>query len=102
MRPICAVICAAMVLSTVTPRGGVAQGASTPSTVQLSDSLLAINTAPNVMAARPEAEVFDTTDTAEAHRAAAVDYEVDPFAAVVPYGPGERLEYNVKVPLTAV
>ena len=33
----------------------------------------------------------------EAHRADSVSYEVDPFAAVVPFGPGERLEYNVKL-----
>jgi hypothetical protein len=49
------------------PGPGLAQQADTPSVVHLTDSLL-------------------------------VDRPViDPYAAVVPYGPGERLEYNVKV-----
>ena len=39
----------------------------------------------------------DTTDVAIADSAASVHYEVDPFAAVVPWGPGERLEYQVKI-----
>lgn len=56
-----------MMLVAVTPGLGVAQRADTPSSSQLSDSLLA---------RRPV---------------------IDPYAAIVPYGPGERLEYNVKV-----
>ena len=62
----------------VTPEVGAAQDASTLSETRLADSLLA-------------------TDTPEAHHADSVTYEIDPFAAVVPFGPGERLEYKVKL-----
>jgi len=36
-------------------------------------------------------------DSPESHRVEADSYEIDPFAAVVPFGPGERLEYKVKL-----
>jgi hypothetical protein len=39
----------------------------------------------------------DTLDVAAADSTAVVQYEIDPFAAVVPWGPGERLEYQVKI-----
>ena len=39
----------------------------------------------------------DTLDVAAADSTTVVQYEVDPFAAVVPWGPGERLEYQVKI-----
>ena len=39
----------------------------------------------------------DTTDVATDDSVAVVQYDVDPFAAVVPWGPGERLEYQVKL-----
>ena len=67
MRRTCAAFGLAMILVASTPGMSVAQQAGTPSAEQLSDSLLAF---------RPK---------------------IDPYAAVVPYGPGERLEYNVKV-----
>ena len=38
-----------------------------------------------------------TVDAATADSAAVVQYEIDPLAAVVPWGPGERLEYGVKL-----
>ena len=95
MQRIYTAICTVTMLGFVTPEVGVAQGPGTRPAVQLTDSLLAVNTATNgPIVSRPEA--FDTLDTAEAHRAETVTYEIDPFAAVVPYGPGERLEYKVK------
>ncbi len=39
----------------------------------------------------------DTLDVPAADSTAVVQYEIDPFAAVVPWGPGERLEYQVKI-----
>jgi len=38
-----------------------------------------------------------TADAVTADSAAVVQYEIDPLAAVVPWGPGERLEYGVKL-----
>ena len=38
-----------------------------------------------------------TVDAGTADSAAVVQYEIDPLAAVVPWGPGERLEYGVKL-----
>ena len=71
MRLIRTATCMAMMLGVATPEVGVAQGPITPSALQLADSLI-------------------VTDSA------AIRYEIDPLAAVVPYGPGERLEYKVK------
>ncbi len=39
----------------------------------------------------------DTLGVMTADSPAVVQYEIDPFAAVVPWGPGERLEYRVKL-----
>jgi len=61
-----------------TPDVGLGQGSDTPTDPRLADPLTA-------------------ADTPEAHRADSVSYEIDPFAAVVPFGPGERLEYKVKL-----
>lgn len=92
MRRFCTAICAAMTLGVVTPEVGVAQGPATPSVVQLTDSLMTIDSDENGSVV----DADEWMDAPEAHRADAVSYEVDPFAAVVPYGPGERLEYKVK------
>ena len=83
MRRIHAAIHVAIMLGLVTPQVGVAQAPSVPSAVQLADNDLARNSEPS--------------DTPEAHRAESVSHEIDPFAAVVPFGPGERLEYKVKL-----
>lgn len=68
----------ALMLGLATPKVGVGQSPRAPTSPRFADSLTA-------------------SDTPEAHRADSVSYEVDPFAAVVPFGPGERLEYNVKL-----
>ncbi len=68
----------ALMLGLATPEVGVGQGADTDLDPRLADPLTA-------------------ADTPEAHRADSVSYEIDPFAAVVPFGPGERLEYKVKL-----
>ena len=92
----------AMMLGAVTPEMGVAQGPNTRPAVQLADSLLAVNTEAGGSGVNgspvhgPEAIASESMDTPEAHRAESISYEIDPFAAVVPYGPGERLEYKVK------
>ena len=78
MQRICAAVVMAMSMGIVTPQVGVTQDASTLSATRLADTLLA-------------------ADTPEAHHADSVSYEIDPFAAVVPFGPGERLEYKVKL-----
>ena len=93
MRRFCTVICAAMMLGAATPEVGVAQGPAAPFVMQLADSLLAIDSGGNDSRANGD----ESMDTAEMHRAEAVSYEIDPLAAVVPYGPGERLDYKVKV-----
>ena len=82
-----------MMLGAATPEVGVAQGPAAPSVMQLADSLLAIDSGGNDSRANGD----ESMDTAEMHRAEAVSYEIDPLAAVVPYGPGERLDYKVKV-----
>ncbi len=78
MQRICVAVVVAMSMGIGTPQVVVAQDASTLSANRLADSLLA-------------------TDTPETHLADSVGYEPDPFAAVVPFGPGERLEYKVKL-----
>ncbi len=77
MQRMCVAVGMALMLGIVTPEAGVAQNSSTHP--RLADSLIA-------------------TDTPDAHRADSVSYEIDPFAAVVPWGPGERLEYRVGLP----
>ena len=93
----CAAIGLALILGVVSRESGVAQGPSVPSAAHLADSLLAADpiaddSAPN----GSESAGSGTFDDPETHRVEAVSYEIDPFAAVVPYGPGERLEYKVK------
>ena len=82
-----------MMLGAATPEVGVAQGPAAPSVMQLADSLLAIDSGGNDSRANGD----ESMDTAEMHRAEAVSYEIDPLAAVVHYGPGERLDYKGKV-----
>ena len=87
----------ALMLAVVTPESGVAQGPSVPSAVELADSLLAVDSIADDPATNgSESTGSETMDDPESHRAEAISYEIDPFAAVVPYGPGERLEYKVK------
>ena len=74
----CLAVGLALMLGLATPEVGVGQGADTDLDPRLADPLTA-------------------ADTPEAHRADSVSYEIDPFAAVVPFGPGERLEYKVKL-----
>ena len=78
MQRICVAVVVAMSMGIGTPQVVVAQDESTLSANRLADSLLA-------------------TDTPETHLADSVGYVTDPFAAVVPFGPGERLEYKVKL-----
>jgi hypothetical protein len=93
----CAPIGLALILGVVTPKSGVAQGPSVPAAAHLADSLLAADSRADDSATNgSEATGSETMDAPETHRAEAVSYEIDPFAAVVPYGPGERLEYKVK------
>lgn len=94
MRRTCTAICAAVVLGGGTPEVGVAQGPLTPSVVQLSDTLGASDSV-EYKSERHRSE-SEGMDFPESHSAEAVSYENDPQAAVVPYGPGERLEYKVK------
>ncbi len=102
MQRLCAAIGTVTMLGIVTPEVGVAQGPSTRPAVQLTDSLLAANAdaggppATGAAVYHSGAIGSESLDTPEAHRARSIDYEIDPFAAVVPYGPGERLEYKVK------
>ena len=98
----CAVIGMALMLGVVVPGSGVAQGPNVPSAAELADSVLALGSTADDDAVNgseatgSEAAGSGTFDDPEIHRAGAVSYEIDPFAAVVPYGPGERLEYKVK------
>ena len=97
MPRICAAIGMALMLGVVTPESGVAQGPSVPAAVQLADSLLAVESIADGPATNgSESTGSETMDDPESHRAEAISYEIDPFAAVVPYGPGERLDYKVK------
>jgi len=97
MSRICRAIGMALMLGGVTPESGVAQGPSVSSAVQLADSLLAVDSiADGPATSGAESTGPETMDDPESHRAEAISYEIDPFAAVVPYGPGERLEYKVK------
>jgi hypothetical protein len=87
----------ALMLGAVTPESGVAQGASAPPAVQLADSpLLADSPADDSAVNGSESTSPEAYHGSEAHSGERVSYEIDPFAAVVPYGPGERLEYKVK------
>ena len=93
----CAAIGLALILGVATPESGVAQGPSVPSAAHLADSLLAADSIEDDSATNGSESAGSTTfDDPETHRVEAVSYEIDPFAAVVPYGPGERLEYKVK------
>ena len=93
----CAAIGMALMLGVVIPESGVAQGSNVPSAAELADSVLALgSTADDPAVNGSEATDSRTFDDPETHRTEAVSYEIDPFAAVVPYGPGERLEYKVK------
>ena len=93
----CAAIGLALILGVVTPESGVAQGPSVPSAAHLADSLLAADSIADDSATNgSESAGSGTFDDPETHRVEAVSYEIDPFAAIVPYGPGERLEYKVK------
>ena len=93
----CAAIGVALMLGVVIPESGVAQGPNVPSAAELADSVLALgSTADDPAVNGSEATDSRTFDDPETHRTEAVSYEIDPFAAVVPYGPGERLEYKVK------
>ncbi len=95
MRRTYTAICAAVVVGVGTPEVAVAQGPNTPSVVQLPDSLIAIDSVEYESERhRSESEGMDFPET---HRTEAISYEIDPFAAVVPFGPGERLEYKVKL-----
>jgi len=78
MHRTCIAVGLALMFGLATPDVGVGQGSSTPTDPRLADPLTA-------------------ADTPEAHHADSVSYEIDPFAAVVPFGPGERLEYKVKL-----
>jgi hypothetical protein len=91
MKRSCAVVAVALMLGVVTPDAGVAQGAGAHASQ--ADSTAVDPGAEDSFSVRggPRA------DTPDSHRAEMVSYEVDPFAAVVPFGPGERLEYNVKL-----
>ncbi len=85
----------ALMLSVVTPELGVAQGPGVSSSARLADSLFTSDSvAYDSERDRSEAAGMDFPET---HRAEAISYEIDPFAAVVPFGPGERLEYKVKL-----
>ena len=93
----CAAIGLALILGVVSRESGVAQGPSVPSAAHLADSLLAADSIADDSAPNgSESAGSGTFDDPETHRVEAVSYEIDPFAAVVPYGPGERLEYKVK------
>jgi hypothetical protein len=83
----------ALMLGVGTPEVGVAQSRSAPSAEWLADSLMAVDTGANGSMVNGSQAI----DTPEAHRAESVSYEIDPFAAVVPFGPGERLDYKVKL-----
>lgn len=97
MSRIYAAIGLALMLGAVTPESGVAQGPIVPPAVQLDDSLFAGDPgADQSVVHGSESMGPETMDDPETHRAEAIAYEIDPFAAVVPYGPGERLEYKVK------
>jgi len=100
----CAAIGMALMLGVVIPESGVAQGSNVPSAAELADSVVALGSSSTAddsavngsEATGSEAAESGTFDDPETHRIEAVSYESDPFAAVVPYGPGERLEYKVK------
>ncbi len=76
MGRICGTVGVALMLGLGTPEVGAAQSRSAPSAERLADSLMAVDTVAN---------------------GSTVSYEIDPFAAVVPFGPGERLDYKVKL-----
>ncbi len=78
MHRTCIAVGLVLMFGLATPDVGLGQGSDTPTDPRLADPLTA-------------------ADTPEAHRADSVSYEIDPFAAVVPFGPGERLEYKVKL-----
>ena len=85
----------ALMLGVVTPESGVAQGPSVPSSARLADSpFVGDSITYDSERHRSAAAGMDLPET---HRAEAISYETDPFAAVVPFGPGERLEYKVKL-----
>jgi hypothetical protein len=85
----------ALMLGVVTPESGVAQGPSVPSSARLADSpLVGDSITYDSERHRSAAAGMDLPET---HRAEAISYETDPFTAVVPFGPGERLEYKVKL-----
>jgi len=93
----CAAIGLALILGVVTPESGVAQGPSEPYAAHLTDSLLAADSMADDSATNGSGSAgSETMDAPETHRVEVVSYEIDPFAAVVPYGPGERLEYKVR------
>ena len=76
MQRICEAVGMALMLGVATPEVAVAQSPSAPSAEPLADSLMAVDSVAN---------------------SSTLSYEIDPFAAVVPFGPGERLEYKVKL-----
>ena len=76
MQRICAAVGMALMLGVATPEVAVTQSPSVPSAEPLADSLMAVDSVAN---------------------RSTVSYEIDPFAAVVPFGPGERLEYTIKL-----
>ena len=95
MLRIFAAIGMTLMLGVATPESGVAQGASVPSAAQLVESpLVSDSVAYESERHRSESEGMDFPET---HRAEAVSYEIDPYAAVVPFGPRERLDYKVKL-----
>ncbi len=97
MPRICAAIGLALMLGVVTPQAGVAQAPGMPSAVPSADSPLPADAmADDSVANGSESTILEAYHGSEAHSGEAVSYEIDPFAAVVPYGPGERLEYKVK------
>ena len=91
----CATIGMALMLSVVIPESGVAQGPNVPSATQLAEGPLESDS----MAYKSERRVSEREgmDFPESHRAEAISHEIDPYAAIVPFGPGERLEYKVKL-----
>ena len=76
MQRICEAVGMALMLGVAASEVAVAQSPSVPSAEPLADSLMAVDSVAN---------------------RSTVSYEIDPFAAVVPFGPGERLEYKVKL-----
>ena len=95
MRRLCAAIHVVVMVGFSTPDVGVAQASSVPSSPRIADSLFLGDSI--TFDSERHRSAAAGMDLPETHRAGAISYETDPFAAVVPFGPGERLEYKVKL-----